>query len=100
MRCCTVIITDTDYDWLCTALEVRTNWCTEYTELILIRWLYTDNRVAAEHIWTDVQGCTGTIWWYPVNIRLYCLYDCINPLILRIYRHLQTLAGICHTGCI
>ena len=52
--CSTVKITDTDGDRLCTALEVWTNRCGEYTELIFVSRLYTDHCVGTEHIRTYI----------------------------------------------
>ena len=54
VRCRTVVVTHADGDRLSAALEVRANRSTEYTVLILICRLYTDNSVAAKHVRTDV----------------------------------------------
>ena len=54
VRCCPVEITDTDGDRLSAALEIRTNRCGQDPELVFISRLYTDNRVAAKHIGTDI----------------------------------------------
>ena len=53
--CCTVEIADTDRDRLYAALEVRAYRSNKYTELVLIRRLYTDDCVASEHVRTDVE---------------------------------------------
>ena len=54
VRCSTVEIADTDCDRLSAAFEVWSNRCGEYTELILVRWLNTDNSVASEHVRTYI----------------------------------------------
>ena len=53
--CCTVKIADADGQRLYAAFEVRANRSGEYTELVFIGWFYADNRVASEHIGTDIQ---------------------------------------------
>ena len=55
MRCCAVVVADTDRDRLYAALEVRAYRSDKYTELVLIRRLYTDDCVASEHVRTDVE---------------------------------------------
>ena len=98
--CCTVKITDTDYDRFCAALEIRTNRCRKYTELILFRRSNSDNRCDTEHIWTDVQRSTGAIRWHVSFVCQNSLYYCIYKFIFRKCRHLKTSCRICHTLCI
>ena len=56
VRCRTVVVTHADGDRLSAALEVRANRSTEYTVLILICRLYTDNSVAAAAILAAQEG--------------------------------------------
>ena len=96
----TVKIRYLDGKGLYAALEVRSYRSTEYTELILVSRLYTDNRVGSEHIRTDIQGCACSVRRYIGFICLYCLYNCVYKTILREYRHLQTLCRLNHTLCV
>ena len=85
-----VIITDTDGNWLCAALEIWSYRCTEHTELIFIRWFYTDYRICSHHVWSDVKCCTGAIWWNVCSICFYYLLYCIYKTLFREYRHFQS----------
>ena len=54
VRCGAVKIGDTDGQGLYSAFKVRSYGCCEYTELIFVRRLYTDDRIASEHVGADV----------------------------------------------
>ena len=54
MRGCTVHVADTDGQRLYAALEVRTNRCTEHSELEFICRLYADDGIDTEHVRTDI----------------------------------------------
>ena len=54
VRCCSIEIRYLDCKRLCATLKVWANRCCKDSELIFISRLYTDNRIAAEHIRTDV----------------------------------------------
>ena len=97
---CTVQIGDTQSQRLDAALEVRTDRSNEHTELILGSRLDTDNGVAAEHIGTNVQSCTGTVGRNPILVCTDSFDDCFHELIFGENGHLQLTAGICHTGSV
>ena len=73
VRSCSIHIRYSDCEWLGTALEVRANRCCEYSELILCSRLYTDYRVASEHIWSDIKCSTASVRWNISCIGFNCL---------------------------
>ena len=89
VRCRTVKVGDTDGQRLNASLEVRS----QNTELILIRRLYTDDRVAAEHIRTDVQSCTAAVRRYESIVRLNRLGNSFHETLLGENGHLQSCCG-------
>ena len=100
VRSCPVKVRYTDGQRLCAAFEVGTNRSTEDTELVFICRFYTDNRIAAKHVGTDVQSGAGTVRRYISSIGFHNRNNGVYPFILGEYRHFQSLAGIFHTGCV
>ena len=95
--CGTIEIRYTNYNRLSAALEIWTYRCTEYSEHIFSGRFYTDNRVNTKHIRTNIKRCTRTKWWHIISVCLNNLHNCLNPLVLRINRHLKSAACVCHS---
>ena len=70
VRCRAVEVGDTDGQGLSATLEVRSYRSAQDTELIFVRRLYTDDRIAAEHIRTNVQSCTAAVRRYESIVGL------------------------------
>ena len=100
MRCCTVKVWDFNCDRLCAALEIWSYWCYKCTELIFVSRFNSDNRIASEHIWTDIKGRSWSVRWYISRIGFYYLYDCIYKTVFRKYRHLKSSCGISKSLCV
>ena len=98
--CCSIKIWNLDCKWLSTALEVWSNRCCKYSELIFISRFNTYNWIASEHIWTDIKWCTWTIRWYPVLISSYCFSNSFYELIFWEYWHFKSSTRICHSACV
>ena len=96
VRRCPVKIGDTDRDRLHAALEVRSYRSGQDPELVLIRRLYADYGIAAEHVRTDIERRAASIRSNPGFICLDGPADRVHPPVDRIDRHLQSLAGILH----
>ena len=93
VRCRTIEVGDTDGQRLSAALEVRSHRGAQDTELILIRRLYTDDRVAAEHIRTNVQSCAAAVRRHESIVRLNRLSNSFHETLLGENRHLQSCCG-------
>ena len=90
MRCRTVKVADTNGKGLCAALKIRSYRCSQNSELVFVSRLYSDNRIASEHIRTYVKSCTASERRY---ISLICFYHFLNSLhksILGENRHFKT----------
>ena len=72
---CTVKVADTDGNRLCATFKVWTYRCTKQTELILLRWFYTDDWTGCKHIWTQIEGCAAAVWWNPCCVGSYHLIN-------------------------
>jgi thymidylate synthase len=59
----------------------------------LIRRLYTDDRVAAEHIRTNVQSCAAAVRRHESIVRLNRLSNSFHETLLGENRHLQSCCG-------
>ena len=93
VRCRTVKVGDTDGQRLNAALEVRSYRSAQDTELIFVRRLYTDDRIAAEHIRTNVQSCTAAVRRYESIVRLNRLGNSFHETLLGENGHLQSCCG-------
>ena len=93
VRCRTVEVGDTDGNGLSAALEVRSYRGAQDTELVLIRRLYTDDRIAAEHIRTNVQSCAAAVRRYESIVGLNGLGNSLYETLLGENRHLQSCCG-------
>ena len=71
VRCCTVKIRNTDCNWLCATLEVRSYWCNQNTELILICRLYADNSVIAEEGILHLKQCQRSIREAAITVAFF-----------------------------
>ena len=95
-----VKVRDTNRDRLRAALEIRSYRSGKDAELVLFRRLDADDCAASEHIRTDIQCSAAAIRSDPCRIGADNFLDCFDPLVHRIDRHLQTLAGILHALCV
>ena len=93
MRCRAVEVGDTDGQGLSATLEVRSYRSAQDTELIFVRRLYTDDRIAAEHIRTNVQSCTAAVRRYESIVGLNRLGNSLHETLLGENGHLQSCCG-------
>ena len=93
VRCRTVKVGDTDGQRLNASLEVRSYRGAQDTELILIRRLYTDDRVSAEHIRTNVQSCAAAVRRHKSIVCFNRLGNSLYETLLGENGHLQSCCG-------
>ena len=92
MRCCTVIVTDTDVKRTDTALKIWAYRCTQNTELISFCRFYSDHRCRSKHIWSDVKRSSASVRRYPGCICLYHLIQGIQETFFWKWGHFHALA--------
>ena len=100
MRCCTVIVTDTDVKRTDTALKIWAYRCTQNTELISFCRFYSDHRCRSKHIWSDVKRSSASVRRYPGCICLYHLIQGIQETFFWKWGHFHALGRIHHSLCI
>ena len=95
-----VKVTDTDYDRLCAALEVRADRCRENAEHIVICRLNADDGADSEHIGTDIESSTRAVRRHPCLIRPDGGLDGLHKSVNRERRHLKTKCRVVHSLCV